>query len=294
MNIMEDSNVNVITRTFVTEVTADGLTVKTFDGEVSEIKSNMVLWSTGVTATPLVKAVMDSVPEQTKRNALETDRNMLVKGLDNVYSVGDCATLVDKDLMFDSAVALFRKGDVDNSKTLDFDEIRKLLNGATNDYPQVKILLQNMAQDKDYLSQFCKEGSKELDETEFGNFIKSADDTLRGLPPTAQVAGQQGTYLAEFLNGETNKPFSYFHKGSMAYLGQGKAAAQVSVLASLLPYSVQRVLPLLGESVVLTGDFAELIWKILYLDMLVSPRNKVQCLFDWFKCQVFGRDTSRF
>lgn len=294
VNIMKDSNVNVITRTFVTEVKADSLTVKTFDGEVSEIKSNLVLWSTGVTATPLVKAVMDSVPEQTKRNALETDRNMLVKGLDNVYSVGDCATLVDKDLMVDSAALLFKRGDRDNSGTLDFDEIKKLLNGATEEFPQVKILLQNLAQDKDYLSQFCKDGSKELDATEFGTFIKSADDSLRGLPPTAQVAGQQGTYLAEYLNGETDAPFSYFHKGSMAYLGQGKAAAQVSVLASLLPYSVQKVLPLLGESVVLTGDFAELIWKILYLDMLVSPRNKVQCLFDWFKCEVFGRDTSRF
>lgn len=117
---------------------------------------------------------------------------------------------------------------------------------------------------------------------------------MRGLPPTAQVAGQQGTYLASFLNGETDKPFTYFHKGSMAYLGQGKAAAQVSVLASLLPYGVQELLPLFGKDIVLTGDFAEIIWKILYVDMLVSPRNKVQCLFDWFKTATFGRDTSRF
>merc|ERR1719198_2847045 len=133
-----------------------------------------------------------------------------------------------------------------------------------------------MAKDKDYLRGFSEDG-KQLTEAEFATFIRSADDSLRGLPPTAQVAGQQGTYLASFLNGETDKPFTYFHKGSMAYLGQGKAAAQVSVLASLLPYGVQELLPVFGKDIVLTGDLAEIIWKILYVDMLVSPRNKVQC-----------------
>ena len=43
---------------------------------------------------------------------------------------------------------------------------------------------------------------------------------------TAQVAGQQGGYLASQFNGEDDTPFKYFHKGSMAYIGQDKAAAQ--------------------------------------------------------------------
>lgn len=292
--IMDGSSVNVITKTFVTAVSEDTVSLKTFDGQISEIKSPLVIWSTGVTATPLVKSVMDSVPEQTKRNALETDRTMKVKGLSNVYSLGDCSTVVDKQLLMDSAALLFRRGDVDNSGTLDFAEIQTLLGKSTSEYPQVKILLQQMGVDKDFLGTFSKPGIEELTEEEFGEFIKSADNSIRGLPPTAQVAGQQGTYLAEYMNGETEKPFTYFHKGSMAYIGQGKAAAQVSVLASLLPYGVQELLPRFGEDIVLTGDFAEIIWKILYLDMLVSPRNKVQCLFDWFKTSAFGRDTSRF
>ena len=49
---------------------------------------------------------------------------------------------------------------------------------------------------------------------------------MRSLPPTAQVAGQQGAFLAARFNGETREPFKYFHKGSMAYVGQEKAAAQ--------------------------------------------------------------------
>jgi len=292
--IMKNSAVDVITKTFVTKVNPGSIELKTFAGETSEIKSPLVLWSTGVTATPLVKSVMDSVPEQTKRNALETDRNMRVKGLSNVYSLGDCATVVDSQLLMDSAADLYRKADLNNDGSLDFSEIRTLLDSSSAQYPQVNILLQQMASDKDYLSQFSEKKIAELNEAEFTAFIKSADDSIRGLPPTAQVAGQQGTYLASYMNCESDKPFKYFHKGSMAYLGQGKAAAQVSVLASLLPYGLQDLLPAFGEDIVLTGDFAELVWKILYVDMLVSSRNKVQVLFDWFKVEVFGRDTSRF
>jgi len=292
--IMVDSTVNVITKTVVTEVSPTSVTIKSREsGEVSEIKTSLVLWSTGVTATPLVKAVMDSVPEQTKRNALETDRNMKVKGLSNVFSMGDCSTVVDAQLMMDSASILYKRGDMNNDGSLDYEEIRVLLESSTKEFPQVELLLSEMARDENHIKTFSEDGSGELNEKQFADFIKSADASVRGLPPTAQVAGQQGTYLASYLNGETEKPFKYFHKGSMAYLGQGKAAAQVSMLASLLPYELQD-LPLFGKDIVLTGEFAELIWKILYVDMLISPRNKVQCLFDWFKAYVFGRDTSRF
>jgi len=294
--LMKDSTVNVITKTVVTEVKPDAITVKSREsGESYQIKTPLVLWSTGVTASPLVKAVMDSVPEQTKRNALETDRTMKVKGLDNVYSVGDCSTVVEEQLMMDSAEKLYKKADLNNDGSLDFEEIRTLLEASVAEFPQVEVLLEDMARDgEEYVTKFSESGVCELNEQEFAKFIKSADSSLRGLPPTAQVAGQQGTYLAGFLNGETKKPFKYFHKGSMAYVGQGKAAAQVSILASMLPYSVQEVLPLFGNDIVLTGDLAEVVWKLLYVDMLISPRNKVQVLFDWFKCEVFGRDTSRF
>ena len=79
----------------------------------------------------------------------------------------------------------------------------------------------------------------------------------------------------------------------MAYVGQEKAAAQVSMLKNLLPDSLQEV-PLLGEDIVLTGGLAELVWRFLYLDMQISTRNKLQVGFDWTKTILFGRDTSRF
>jgi len=62
----------------------------------------------------------------------------------------------------------------------------------------------------------------------------------------------------------------------MAYIGQEKAAAQVSMLKNLLPESLQERVPLLGEDIVLTGRPAEIVWKLLYLDMQISTRNKLQ------------------
>ena len=80
----------------------------------------------------------------------------------------------------------------------------------------------------------------------------------------------------------------------MAYVGQENAAAQVSMLKSLLPEKLQELLPLVGEDIILTGRLAEIVWRFLYLDMQISNRNKLQVGFDWTKAIIFGRDTSRF
>jgi len=138
------------------------------------------------------------------------------------------------------------------------------------------------------------DGSGAVDLDEFKALLLNVDSTLRNLPPTAQVAGQQGSFLAARWNGESSKGFKYFHKGSMAYIGQEKAVAQVSMLKNLLPEIAQERLPLLGEDIILTGRLAEFVWKLLYLDMQISNRNKLQVGFDWTKAIIFGRDTSRF
>lgn len=59
--------------------------------------------------------------------------------------------------------------------------------------------------------------------------------------PTAQVAAQEGKYVAHLLNGKTNKPFRYQHSGMLAYVGGARALVDlpqvsfgVSVLCILL------------------------------------------------------------
>lgn len=96
------------------------------------------------------------------------------------------------------------------------------------------------------------------------------------LPATAQVAQQQGRYLAEVLRrkGEL-QPFGYKKMGMLAYIGGGKALAD-------LPNAQW------------SGRTAWLFWRSVYLTKLVSPANKVKVLFDWIKARLFGRDLSRF
>lgn len=98
------------------------------------------------------------------------------------------------------------------------------------------------------------------------------------LPATAQVAQQQGKYLARALvrrlEGREVPPFHYRPLGMLAYIGAGRALAD-------LPRAQWK------------GRSAWLFWRSVYLTKLVSWSNKAKVLFDWIKARVFGRDLSR-
>jgi NADH:ubiquinone reductase (non-electrogenic) len=99
------------------------------------------------------------------------------------------------------------------------------------------------------------------------------------LPATAQVAQQQGAYLAKALDdrrrGRAITPFRFRAQGMLAYIGGGQALAD---------------LPLIKWS----GRGAWFFWRSVYITKLVSPANKAKVLFDWIKARLFGRDLSRF
>ncbi len=101
----------------------------------------------------------------------------------------------------------------------------------------------------------------------------------KNFPATAQVAQQEGKYLAKVLagklSGRTVKPFEYRHYGMLAYVGSNRALADLAT----------------GKG---KGFSAWLFWRSAYLTRLVSVKNKVLVIFDWFKTFVFGRDISRF
>ncbi|MES1240510.1 MAG: FAD-dependent oxidoreductase [Acidobacteriota bacterium] len=99
------------------------------------------------------------------------------------------------------------------------------------------------------------------------------------LPATAQVAQQQGDYLAKALKrlrkGQPAEPFRFKASGMLAYIGGGEALADL-------------------PQVKWSGRGAWLFWRSVYLTKLVSPANKIKVLFDWVKAKLFGRDLSRF
>ncbi len=99
------------------------------------------------------------------------------------------------------------------------------------------------------------------------------------LPATAQVALQEGKYLAKGLNrlaaGKPVKAFKYHNLGMLAYIGDNRALADLPKFKS-------------------KGIGTILFWRSAYLTRLVGWKNKILVLFDWLKTFIFGRDISRF
>lgn len=98
----------------------------------------------------------------------------------------------------------------------------------------------------------------------------------------AQVANQQGIYLARCLNHNDNTAiFEYRFMGAMASLGLFKAVAE---LGPNVPSSASK----------LKGFSAFLLWRSAYWSMSVSITNKILIPMYWFKSFFFGRDVSKF
>ncbi|KAG1152594.1 hypothetical protein G6F37_005380 [Rhizopus arrhizus] len=134
------------------------------------------------------------------------------------------------------------------------------------------------------------------------------DCTATKYAPTAQVAAQQGKYLArvfaqlhatehyeaEIENAATGeekakklrklqkaqdiKPFHYSHQGSLCYIGSDKAIAD-------LP---------LGPGNLASGGVATFaFWRSAYISNIFSARNRWLVITDWTKKTFWGRDISR-
>lgn len=108
-----------------------------------------------------------------------------------------------------------------------------------------------------------------------------ADVAGSRIPQTAQAAMQEGKYVAKRLNregrGKAAKPFAFKNLGMLAYVGEGRALADIP----RVHFSWK-------------GFFTFVFWRSAYLTRLVSLKNKILVFMDWCKTSVFGRDLSRF
>lgn len=138
----------------------------------------------------------------------------------------------------------------------------------------------------------------------------------QALPQTAQVAAQQGAFVAHMINrqydlaatpprladdvaGKPTKPalaalrvwlavrgasqapkFQFINLGVLAYIGGGEALSQLQV----------GDLTLLKEA----GSVGFLLWRSVYIVKQVALRNRILVTSDWIKTFIFGRDLTRF
>ena len=100
---------------------------------------------------------------------------------------------------------------------------------------------------------------------EFKKLLQEVDNALTTLPATAQVASQQGIYIASLLNNHLHSTtllkeapeFKYNHMGSFAYIGNNDAAIDL-------------------EQGAFSGLAAWLMWRSTYLSKQYSLENMVR------------------
>jgi NADH dehydrogenase len=105
--------------------------------------------------------------------------------------------------------------------------------------------------------------------------LASVEQNGKPLPGVAQVAMQEGDYVAklipERLHGRTRPPFHYFDKGNLAVIGRAAAVAQIGPLH-------------------MSGLLAWLTWVFVHLMYLVEFSNRVLVFVQWgFLYLTFNR-----
>ncbi|XP_050205755.1 external alternative NAD(P)H-ubiquinone oxidoreductase B1, mitochondrial-like [Mercurialis annua] len=263
-------------------------------GEICSIPHGLVVWSTGVSTRPVVRDFMEQIG-QAKRRVLATNEWLKVKGCENVYALGDCATIDQRKIMEDIS-AIFKAADKDNSGTLTVQEFRDVVDDILVRYPQVELYLKNkhLMDVTDLLKDSEGKDRKEVDIEGFTQALAHVDSLTKTFPATAQVAAQQGTYLSHCFNRLEDcknapegprhfggsgrhqfRPFQYKHFGQFAPLGGEQAAAE-------LP----------GDWVSM-GHSTQWLWYSVYASKQVSWRTRVLVVSDWTRRFIFGRDSSR-
>lgn len=288
--------IDLKTGSMVVKVTDSEISTKErATGENRSIPYGMVVWSTGIGTRPVVMDFMKQIG-QGNRRALATDEWLRVEGCDNIYALGDCATINQRKVMED-IMAIFSKADKNQSGTLTVADFKDVIKDICERYPQVEIYLKRkqLKNFVDLLKNYQGNAQKEIIDIElFKAALSEVDAQMKNLPATAQVAAQQGAYLANCFNRmercETYPegplrfrgsgrhrfhPFRYKHFGQFAPLGGEQTAAQ-------LP----------GDWVSI-GHSTQWLWYSVYASKLVSWRTRMLVISDWGRRFIFGRDSSR-
>ncbi|KAF8323338.1 putative NADH dehydrogenase, 64 kd subunit, mitochondrial [Clavulina sp. PMI_390] len=287
--------VNVITGSRVKEVTPEYVVYTTKDKETGKttehrIPANFVLWSTGIAMNPFTRRVSDLLPNQVHKKAIEVDAFLRVKGapLGTVYALGDAATI--ETSVNDYLLDLVDEADLNKDGRIDFGEWEIMVKAINKKVPMASTHLSNI---REIFEEYDVNHDGKLTLNELNDLLTNVARKITALPATAQVASQQGKYLgAKFTklakqhstlaaNGlfddedsTYDKPFSYRHLGSLAYIGSAAAFDYYG-------YSFAG------------GLAAMYAWRSIYWSEQVSMRTRALLMFDWIVRGIWGRDISR-
>lgn len=225
-----------------------------------------------------------------KRINIDLKVNTMVKKVDesNVYAVEKLPNGEQKEITLPYGVLVWATG-----------------NGPTN---LIKGFTSKIEAQKNARRGLLTDGTLKLEGSD--DIYALGDCTFTKNAPTAQVAHQQGIYLASLfknlakienleyqiastedstvvdtLQRRVNKQkqgiqdFKYKHMGALAYIGSERAVADL-VWGD-------------WQNISTGGSLTFLFWRSAYVAMCLSVRNKVLVVLDWAKVGIFGRDCSK-
>ncbi|KAK0524145.1 hypothetical protein OC834_005642 [Tilletia horrida] len=299
---------DIITNARVKSVEPDKViyTVKDEQGNLveKELPSGFTLWSTGIAMNPFTRRLTEILPNQSHLKAVQVDPQLRVKGapLGTVYAIGDAST-IDNSLI-DHLYEFVDKCDTNHNDSLTYPEFEVLAQTVRKRFPLASKHFEKL---RDTFDRYDKDKDGTLSLNEVADMLMETGSKMTALPATAQVASQQGKYLARKLNklarvrdsgrgvgAESQaeagtaasvdvdeavyRPFQYRNLGSLAYIGNAAAFD----------------LPLPEPIGSFAGGLAAMYaWRSFYLSEQVSMRTRALLMMDWIKRGIWGRDLSR-
>jgi NADH:ubiquinone reductase (non-electrogenic) len=153
----------------------------------------LCVWSTGNAIHPLVEDLRKKIEGQHCERALVCDAALRVQGTEDIFALGDCAT-VDQGMLLKKWADVFEQSDTNNDGTIDLDEYRALMKDLARTYPALK------AMDDSVFALVDVNHDNILTQDEFKQLLTYMEKKLTRFPATAAVAAQQGSFLADQLN----------------------------------------------------------------------------------------------
>jgi len=252
--------------------------------ELKKLPFGMCVWASGVRPND----VSLELAKHFGTRMLEVDPSLRVRGSNGtIFAIGDCAKITVPSMKADVR-KLFAKADTNKDGILSEDEFGTMMEDAHKTYPQLETFLAGAVTRKNLREVYRLNVSKAKQAIMPGitpDMLEAAlteiDQQIKMLPPTAQVASQQGAYLGKVLSEvpyeelahpEGFEPhFKYDHQGSMAYVGSHRA-----VIDS----------PQLGN---LRGLVSGVMWKGAYWAKAISTRSKILMALAWGRSHTLGR-----
>ncbi|KAI7908056.1 uncharacterized protein BX663DRAFT_492830 [Cokeromyces recurvatus] len=281
------AHVDVITNARVVRIDDEKVVYRLKTDEEDQTRKlpyGLCLWSTGIAMTSFARKLTDKLSAQAHKRVLTTDGYLHLAGVEDksIYALGDCATIENPNLL-EHLMDIFEEADTNKDGKIQLHEFLIICEKLRSRFPLIGEHLKNLER---LFSNYDVDKNDSLDVDEMKTMLEDVDKKLTHLPATAQVASQQGKYLANYLNRlSKNKndeesterlvgQFHYNHLGALAYLG--------NTAVGDFKWGYQ----------IIGGLWALYLWRSVYWSEQVSMRTRMNLSLDWTKCAIWGRDIS--